>query len=228
MNILSRRLAGARWLDLCCGSGVMACEALQRGVERVVAVERDRRIAAVAEANLAAVAAGLTDGGGFQVHQREVLAWLGQSCSAGPGGKPGRAQTPGFDLIYADPPYRAGLHGPIATAVAAGGWLNPGGLLLWECASDGLPAIPPGWQQDDCRRYGGTTVLLLSRASAAQDSAPAVLVPGGHEQPHKGDGNQTQHDAAKQGFDHGQQVREDQVHNSSTSGVPLATPRHQP
>ncbi|MFS6825881.1 RsmD family RNA methyltransferase [Cyanobium sp. ATX-6F1] len=31
MNLLAPDLAGARWLDLFCGSGVMGCEALQRG-----------------------------------------------------------------------------------------------------------------------------------------------------------------------------------------------------
>ena len=38
MNLLAAELPGCRWLDLCCGSGVMACEALQRGAREVVAV----------------------------------------------------------------------------------------------------------------------------------------------------------------------------------------------
>ena len=59
MNLLADRLAGCHWLDLCCGSGVMGCEALQRGAALVVAVEQDRRVAAVARANLEAVARGL-------------------------------------------------------------------------------------------------------------------------------------------------------------------------
>ena len=58
MNLLAARVPGSRWLDLCCGSGVMACEALQRGAAEVVAVERDRRIAAVARANLELVRQG--------------------------------------------------------------------------------------------------------------------------------------------------------------------------
>ena len=50
MNLLARELPGCRWLDLCCGSGVMACEAIQRGAGAVVAIEQDRRIAAIAKA----------------------------------------------------------------------------------------------------------------------------------------------------------------------------------
>ena len=59
MNILARQLPGCRWLDLCSGSGVMACEALQRGAAVVVAVDQDRRNAAVARTNLEAVQTGL-------------------------------------------------------------------------------------------------------------------------------------------------------------------------
>ncbi len=40
-------------------------------------------------------------------------------------------------------------------------------------------------------------------ASAAQGIAAVVLVPGGHEQAQQRHGNQTEHDAAEQGFDHG-------------------------
>ena len=48
MNLLAAELPGCAWLDLCSGSGAMACEALHRGASRVVAIEQDRRIAAVA------------------------------------------------------------------------------------------------------------------------------------------------------------------------------------
>ncbi len=152
MNLLAAEVPGSRWLDLCCGSGVMACEALQRGASQVVAVERDRRIAAVARHNLEATLGGRAAQRG-EVVQADVLRWLATGPSAPP---PIR-----FDLIYADPPYAAGLHGPIAAAVRAEGWLAPGGTLIWECASDGIPPDPPGWQRRDCRRYGGTTLVLL-------------------------------------------------------------------
>ena len=156
MNLLAARVPGSRWLDLCCGSGVMACEALQRGAAEVVAVERDRRIAAVARSNLELVRQGPSTAPvgtpRCRVDGDEVLRWLGRPCGAP------------FDLIYVDPPYAAGLYIPIAEAVRQGGWLAPGGLLLWECASDAVPEPPDGWQCRDRRRYGGSTVLLLEMA----------------------------------------------------------------
>jgi len=152
MNLLAAELRGCAWLDLCSGSGVMACEALQRGARRVVAIEQDRRIAAVARANLEAVA---TASMRWEVHCREVGRWL---AGAGP------EERDPFDLIYADPPYAAGLYEMIASGVAEGRWLRPGGTLVWECGSDRVPAIPAGWQQRDQRRYGGTTLVLLQQA----------------------------------------------------------------
>jgi 16S rRNA G966 N2-methylase RsmD len=131
----------------------MACEALQRGAAEVVAVERDRRIAAVARANLELVRQGRSAtpeaSPRCRVDGDEVLRWLARPCEAP------------FDLIYADPPYAAGLYAPIASAVLNGGWLAPAGTLVWECASDGVPEMPPGWLCRDRRRYGGSTVVLL-------------------------------------------------------------------
>ena len=153
MNLLAPELPGCAWLDLCSGSGVMACEALQRGARRVVAVEQDRRIAAVARANLDVVAHGLEPGLGhrWEVHCREVSRWLAQSAGEG------------FDLIYADPPYAAELYAAIAAGVAAGACLKPSGTMVWECASSAIPPTPEGWKRRDERRYGSTSLVLLQR-----------------------------------------------------------------
>ena len=69
-----------------------------------------------------------------------------------------------FDVIYADPPYRAGLYGTLARLISNGGWLRTGGTMLWECASDHVPEVPPGWKSLGLRRYGGSSVLLLTQA----------------------------------------------------------------
>ena len=51
MNILADKLEGCKWLDLCSGSGVMGCEALQRGAKAVLAVEKDIKTAITCESN---------------------------------------------------------------------------------------------------------------------------------------------------------------------------------
>lgn len=165
MNLLAGRLAGCRWLDLCSGSGVMACEVLQRGAALVVAVERDRRVAAVARTNLEAVARGLAPPAGtgagaamqgaprWAVHGADALSWLAPGPAA-------HGLEP-FDLIYLDPPWPAGLHRPLSEAVASSGWLAAEGLLVWECPTQAVPDLPDGWRARTPRRYGGSSVLLL-------------------------------------------------------------------
>jgi 16S rRNA (guanine(966)-N(2))-methyltransferase RsmD len=165
MNMLSAELPGARWLDLCCGSGVMGCEALQRGAIEVMAVDQDRRMATTARRNLEMVAEAQTPEADVEVAIQEVLRWLQQGPSAGTGDVEPRT----FDLIYADPPYAAGLYGAIAKAVAERGWLKTDGLLLLECSSGEVPEQPPGWRLIKERRYGGSTVLMLRQASDADD-----------------------------------------------------------
>lgn len=167
MNMLAPRIPGCHWLDLCCGSGVMACEALRRGATRVVAVERDRRVAEVARFNLELVARDLAPERSRTSHEPprptvvrdEVLRWLVRQAPARQRTQTGGSR--GFDLIYVDPPYRAGLYGPIAERVLHGGWLRSGGTMLWECCREGLPEVPDGWCLRDQRPYGSTTVLLL-------------------------------------------------------------------
>lgn len=163
MNMLAPELPGCSWLDLCCGSGAMACEALQRGAARVVAVDQDRRHAAVAQANLEAVAAGLGSSRGqppaVQVHHCEALLWLRNNRSAALD-----IERNSFDLIYADPPYAAGLYEALAAAVHQGDWLQAEGQLLLECGSSLVPPVPGNWELVNQRRYGSTTLLRLKKA----------------------------------------------------------------
>jgi len=179
MNLLAPELPSCRWLDLCCGSGVMACEAIQRGADTVVAIEQDRRIAAIAKANLEAVAQGSPGKSRFWVHCSDVKRWL--AMGAGESADSARKGNGAFDLIYADPPYAAGLYGAIAAGVSSGGWLKPNGLMILECATNDLPTLPAGWQLADQRRYGSTSLMILKLDSAVEDGATTVLVPGRHK-----------------------------------------------
>jgi 16S rRNA (guanine966-N2)-methyltransferase len=78
---------GLRVLDLFAGSGALGIEALSRGAESVVLVERDPRAVAVIRRNLDAV------GAGAEVRRRDALTYL-RDATDGP-----------FDLVFVDPPY---------------------------------------------------------------------------------------------------------------------------
>ena len=51
-NVLAPRVAGARFLDLCAGTGAIGIEALSRGASFVTFVERVHKMCALVEANL--------------------------------------------------------------------------------------------------------------------------------------------------------------------------------
>jgi 16S rRNA (guanine(966)-N(2))-methyltransferase RsmD len=161
LNLLASELSGCRWLDLCCGSGVMGCEVLQRGARLVVAIDHDRTTLGIARRNLEAVNAGMNPASDLRVIRADLPQWL----MHGPAQQLGEEAEGGFDLIYADPPYASGLYAPIAEAVAASGWLAEGGRLLWECSSQTYPEVPYGWQLSDQRRYGSCGLMILVPAA---------------------------------------------------------------
>jgi 16S rRNA (guanine966-N2)-methyltransferase len=79
-------VSGARVLDLYAGSGALGIEALSRGAESAVFVERDHAALAALHRNLEAT------GARAEVRRQDVARFL-----ARPGGT--------FDLVFCDPPY---------------------------------------------------------------------------------------------------------------------------
>ncbi len=79
-------VSGARVLDLYAGSGALGIEALSRGAESAVFVERDERALAALRQNLEAV------GAESEVRRQDVVRFL-----ARPEGT--------YDLVFCDPPY---------------------------------------------------------------------------------------------------------------------------
>ena len=153
MNRLAPRLHGCHWLDLCSGSGVMACEAIERGASRVVAIERHRGTAAICRTNLETIASGVDPAPTVQVVSADLIHWLNR-------GRP--SDDPGFDLVYFDPPYAARLYSPGLEALRCGAWLRPGALVICEHASHYPPTVEGSWDLIDRRRYGSCGVLVLS------------------------------------------------------------------
>jgi 16S rRNA (guanine(966)-N(2))-methyltransferase RsmD len=90
-SVLGDRVAGARVLDLYCGTGALAIEALSRGAAQATLVDRDTRAALGNVENL-----GL--GERVELVRADVSRWL----AAPPEG----ADAPPFDLVFIDAPYR--------------------------------------------------------------------------------------------------------------------------
>ena len=90
-NVLAPRIEGASFLDLYAGSGAVGLEALSRGVEHVVFVERAPAALKTLRANLEKL--GVKDG--FSIQAGGVREFL-RKAQSGPRG---------FDVVFLDPPY---------------------------------------------------------------------------------------------------------------------------
>src|SRR6266849_2687013 len=92
-NILTSRIEGARFLDLCAGSGAVGIEALSRGAAHVTFVDRSRKMYALIETNLDLLNAG---DGETEVVSREALDFLSRNV---------KREAEPFEVIFFDPPY---------------------------------------------------------------------------------------------------------------------------
>ena len=164
LNLLGQKIEGSYWLDLCSGSGVMGCEALQRGASLVVAVERHAKTAELCETNLLNSSKGLPQKVVCRVFRKEVLSFL----KGGPKQEKlldlSRQRPLGltFDTIYFDPPYASGLYLPVIRSLLSGGWLSRDGIVICEHSTEFDLKPPRPWKVIDQRVYGNSALLLIS------------------------------------------------------------------
>jgi 16S rRNA (guanine966-N2)-methyltransferase len=92
-NILAPRIKGARFLDLCAGSGAVGIEALSRGAAHVAFVDRSRKMYALIETNLKSLD---VNDDKIEVVSKEALEFLRRRAK--------QEEAP-FDIVFFDPPY---------------------------------------------------------------------------------------------------------------------------
>jgi len=147
---LGSRVPGARVLDLFAGTGALGIEALSRGAEHAVFVERAPAAAATLYDNLelAHVADRAT------VVPSPVRALLGADAAL--------SQGP-FDLVFLDPPYEMGpkeldetLQELAAGALLGEGWT----VVLTRDKKSSTHVIPLHWSAARELRYGDSLLTL--------------------------------------------------------------------
>ncbi|MCE9621373.1 MAG: 16S rRNA (guanine(966)-N(2))-methyltransferase RsmD [Actinomycetia bacterium] len=129
-------LDGAVVADLYAGSGALGIEAISRGADRCVFVERDRAALAALRQNISSL--GLDDR--CKVTSSDVMAWVPAMRNV--------------DIAFIDPPYAFDAWPALLAIVDVG-------LVVAE-ADDPIDA-PEGWEQLRSRRYGRTWVTTLQR-----------------------------------------------------------------
>lgn len=147
-NIWQSYIDGARWLDLCTGSGAMGAEALARGASHVVGIETNAQACRVIEDNWKKVA---TQDQSFLVIKGDVCQRL-------------KALTSTFNLVYFDPPYQAQLYERVLTQLVELKLLEADGAIAAEHdRSQTLPDSISEFSMVKRRDYGQTSVSFYQR-----------------------------------------------------------------
>ncbi|MBP3974123.1 16S rRNA (guanine(966)-N(2))-methyltransferase RsmD [Pseudoxanthomonas spadix] len=144
-NWLTGQLAGARVLDLFAGTGALGLEALSRGADSAVLVERDPGLAR----QLDQVVTRLKAADQARIVNADALAWLEQQAAAA------------FDIAFVDPPFAAGLWDTVLARLPR--LLAPGAWLYIESPHAQAPALPPGYL---VHRQGSTRQVRYTLARA--------------------------------------------------------------
>jgi 16S rRNA (guanine966-N2)-methyltransferase len=132
----------ARVLDLYCGTGALAIEALSRGADRAVLVDRDTRPALGNVEQL-----GL--GERIELVRAEVPRWLSSNAED--------ADPPAYDLVFVDAPYRLADRVGQELNTHLPRLLVRGGRAIVESAAR-QPLRIESLEQLRRRRYGATDV----------------------------------------------------------------------
>ncbi len=141
-SILGGAVPGSVVLDLFAGSGSLAIEALSRGADRAVLVEKNARAISCLKINLEAT--------GFASRGRVIRAPLPQALSRLEGQ---------FDLVFVDPPYGRSLIRPVLEGLAERGLLSDRGVVMvHQPAREDLPNGIPNLCLVGKRVYGQATL----------------------------------------------------------------------
>ena len=146
-RLSASRLSGASVLDVFAGTGALGLEALSRGADHAVFIEKSRIALKALRENVARC-------------RREDHSTIYEGDALKPP-KPSRGAP--VDFVFIDPPYRDALMAPTLDALDAAGWFGPATIIIAERASDEAPL--EGWVCLQTRRYGAARVDFLMAQS---------------------------------------------------------------
>ena len=139
---------GARVIDLFAGTGALGIEALSRGAAACLFVEEDAEARGLIRQNVETFQlTGIT-----RIYRRDAT-------DLGEAGNRDR-----YDLAFLDPPYGKGLGEKAIAAAIAGGWLEPGAVIVLEERKGTAISWPAGCQLLETRSWGDTEVHFVRYA----------------------------------------------------------------
>ena len=149
-SALGERVVGARVLDLYCGTGALAIEALSRGAASALLVDQDTRPALGNVERL-----GLRERA--ELVRADVGRWLQENSNPRGGGR--------FDLVFVDAPYRLADRVQQDLVTHLPGLLALDGRAIVESGAR-RPLAIDSLERLRQRRYGAADVSIYRRAES--------------------------------------------------------------
>lgn len=136
-------LDGARILDLFCGSGALAIEALSRGATYAVLIDMENKHLDIARKNIK------------NIGEDQNTTFIRANSSMPP-----PAYVP-CNLIFIDPPYNQGLAQVTLENLVKGNWLAPNAIVVVETEKKEDITYPSGFEEMTDRNYGNSRIRIL-------------------------------------------------------------------
>jgi len=152
-NVLQNRidLTGARILDLYAGSGSLGIEALSRGAQSVVFVEKSQSTLRFLRQNLASV----REERRTEVRSGDALEYL-------------RTVREEFDIVFADPPYALEELPHLPAEIFRRGAVAEEGFLIIEHPAEIFFAADSRYEKVVEKKYGRTRVTFFTHSRSRQ------------------------------------------------------------
>ena len=145
-NWLAPRIAGARCLDLCAGTGALGLEALSRGAASCDFVENSAKAAKTLRSNIATLQASSA-----MVHEMKAEDYLRV------------AGDTTYDVVFLDPPFATDMYSELCRLLEAGNLLADDARVYIEAdRSQPLPEFPERWQVLKSKEAGNVRYSLLT------------------------------------------------------------------
>jgi 16S rRNA (guanine966-N2)-methyltransferase len=147
-NALNARLDmdGLHVMDICCGTGAMGLEALSRGAQSCIFVDKSRDSLALTKKNVAAIAP--EDKAEFMLADCTQIKTRTQSVHP-------------VDLFFCDPPYKLDLITPCLQSMLDGGWLAEDAYGVIEAEKGWISFLPKALDVLAEKVYGDTQILYV-------------------------------------------------------------------
>ena len=148
-NILGDDVCGARVLDLFAGTGALGLEALSRGADSALFIDKSQSAIGMIDKNIQLT--GFSDKVTVLKRNLSKKTFLDSKYTPGEG----------FSLVFLDPPYRTNLAGELLSLLGQGLFVAKQGVVVAESSvSIRLPEKTGRLKCYDKRQYGDTAFWL--------------------------------------------------------------------